>query len=82
MKNMNLHDSNKDALLGAASKKLGQSPEAIKRALDTGDVDELKKNLDPKTAAQLNSILSDPKKLEEILQNKQLMQLLGMFSKK
>ena len=82
MENMNFSDENKNALLNMAANKLGKSPESIKQALDTGDIDSLKKSLSPQTAAQLSSVLSDPKKLEQIMQNKQLIQMLGMFGKK
>ena len=81
MNSMNLSDENRSNLVNMAAGKLGKSPESIKQALESGDMESLKAGLDPKAAARLNQVLSDPKQLEAILGNKQLMQLLGLMGK-
>lgn len=56
-------DSRYEQLLAAASKKLGTSPEELRRALDKGDIKSLSANLTKQ----------DKQKLRAVLENRELM---------
>ena len=65
-----MNDKEYDALLSAASKKLGKSPEELKSSLEKGNVSALASGLSPQ----------DKAKLREVLQNKELMAKLKSAS--
>ena len=77
MNNINLSDMKKNALLQMAGKKLGTDPETLKKSLETGSVDQLIGSLDPKTAQQVNALISTPGALESLLASEQVKKLLG-----
>lgn len=76
MANINLSDQNKSALLKLAQQKLGADPEKLQQQLDSGNAEELVKNLDPKTQAKVNGLLQDPQALNSLLQNPAVQNLL------
>lgn len=81
--NLNLSNDQMNSLLGAASQKLGTSPEVLKSQLDQGKIEEVVKNLDPKTATKINSMLQNPKALEAMLQNQKVKDMLkGLMGNK
>lgn len=59
-------NNNYDKLIEAASKKLGTSPESLKKTLEKGDVKALSAGLSK----------SDKEKLRAVLQNEELMRKL------
>ncbi len=68
--NLNIPQDKLDGMLRLASQKLGTSPQQLKQQLQNGNFDALKGN------AALNSILNDPKKMQQMLQNPQIQSLL------
>ena len=81
MTNFNLPDDKVDSLLNMAGEKLGKSPDELREQLQSGNMDALLKNLDPKAASRLQSLLSNPRALEMLMQNEQLRNLLGGMGK-
>lgn len=77
MNNLNLSQDNFNALLQMAGKKLGKDPEELKAQLESGNVDNLTRGLDAKSAKQLNSVLSNPKLLEAMMNSDQVKKLLS-----
>ena len=63
-------DANYEKLLEAASKKLGSSPEQLRKALDKGDVKALSASLSKQ----------DKEKLRAVLENRELMAKLKSAS--
>ncbi len=66
-----MNKQNMDNLIGAASKRLNTSPEALRKSLENGDIKALSKTLSK----------SDKEKLRAILANKELMSKLQSASK-
>lgn len=62
-------------MLQMASQKLGTTPEELQRQLQNGNFDALKGN------PMVNSVLKDPKKLQQMLNNPQIQQMLRGMSK-
>ncbi|MBQ8171361.1 MAG: hypothetical protein IJZ95_05170 [Oscillospiraceae bacterium] len=65
-----MNDKDYDKLINAASKKLGASPEALRKNLEKGDVSALSSGLSK----------ADKAKLREVLSNKELMAKLKSAS--
>ena len=82
MKKLNLSDDKVSSLLGLAGKKLGKDPEALREQLQTGDVNSVLSGLDEKSAARVQSVLSNPKAIESLMNNPQLQQLISGLGKK
>ncbi len=67
-------------LLGEVSKKYGISKEQLESAAQSGNIENLLKNINPDQSKQIESVLSDPEKAKKLLQSPQaqaLMKLLG-----
>ena len=69
-------NSNLDDLLKLASSKLGTSPEALKKNLEKGNVNDAISNMRPADAAKLQQILKNPALAKELLSTPQAQQLL------
>lgn len=82
MKNLDFSNNQMNGLLNMASDKLGKSPDDIKQAVESGNLDSITANLDPKTAQKINSIIGNPEALEKLMKNEQLQKLLGSLGKK
>ena len=82
MANFNLPDDKVNSLLNMAGQKLGKDPGELRDQLQSGNMDALMNNLDPKSAAQIKSLLSNPKALELLMKNEQLRKLLGGLGNK
>lgn len=55
-------------MLEQAAKKAGVNPDALRQAVNSGDIDSFaRQNLDPKTAENLQKVLSDKSAAEKIL---------------
>ena len=70
---------NKEKLFADLSRQLNLPPEQIESSCKTGDADNLMKNLDSGTAAQVQSILSDPDKTRELLNSPQAQALIKLL---
>lgn len=82
MNNLNLSQDKVNALLGMAAKKLGKSPDELKKQLQSGDLNSLAQNMDANASGQINKVLNDPKALEALLQNEKIKALLGSLGRK
>ena len=71
-----------DALFKLAGQKLGKDPEELKASLQQGNVSQAIGSLDPKTQAQISSLLQNPKALEAMLGNEQVKSMLANLTKK
>lgn len=65
-----MNEKNLDKIINAASKKLGTSPENLRRTLEAGDMKALSAGLSK----------SDKEKLKEVLSNKELVNKLKKAS--
>ena len=65
-----MNEKNIDKIINAASKKLGTSPEKLRRTLEAGDMKALSAGLSK----------SDKEKLKEVLSNKELVNKLKKAS--
>ena len=65
-----------EALLQYASKKLGTTPDQLKKTVSTGGVDALASSLSPQEASKMKSVVGDQKKAEEFLKSPQAQQLI------
>lgn len=54
-------------LIATFANKTGSNAEVVQNNVNNGKVDELMKSLNEKQAQQVQSILNDPKKTQEIL---------------
>ena len=77
MNNFNVPEEKKNALLQLASQKLGKSPEELQSMLESGQLDSLTKNMDPKAMNQVNALLNNPKAMEMLLKSDKLKALLS-----
>lgn len=77
MSNLKLSDEKMAALLNMAGKKLGQDPAQLRDQLESGNLGNLLKNMDPKSADKVNAVLKDPKALEALMANDQVKNLLS-----
>ena len=64
------------------SSKTNISPEAIKKAKQTGNADELIKNLSSEDKAKLNTLLNDKAALEKLLKSPQAAAIMNLFGGK
>lgn len=72
-------NENKEKLFADLSRQLNLSQEQIEGSCKTGDAEGLMKNLDSGTAAQVQSILSDPGKTRELLSSPQAQALIKLL---
>lgn len=77
LNNSNLSDTKVNALLQMAGKKLGQDPQALRQQLESGQLDNIMGSLSPQARAQMNGILGDQKKMEELMSNENVKNLLA-----
>ena len=70
-----------EAMLKMAANKLGQTPDEVKNALQSGDVDSLTASLGEDERRKVNAVLSDPEAMRKILSDPKVKQLLESFNK-
>ena len=63
----NENNQNFENLLKSVSDKLGKSPEELKKASETGNIENLLGNLRPNDAQKIQKILSDKNAANKIL---------------
>lgn len=81
MNNPNLSPQKLDALLKIAGQKLGRDPQDLKNQLQNGQLDQVTKGMSPRQQQQIGSILSDRKKLGQMLESPQVKQMLEQLMK-
>ena len=63
---MKLPPSKMDGLLEMVGKKLGVSPEQLRSDLESGKLEQAMQNLPKKEAANVQNLLKDQKKVEQL----------------
>lgn len=66
-----------DAMLNTLGQRLGRSPDQLRAELSGGQLGGILNSMNSQQAAQLQSILNDPQKLEGILNSPQVKKMLG-----
>jgi len=74
--NPKLSKSQLDELIGAASKASGLEAESIKRAVDSGNADNLLKRLKPGDAQRIHAALTDPEVAAKLLATPQAQMIM------
>ena len=77
MNNLNLSDEKVNSLLQIAAKKLGKDPEELKTQLQSGSLDNLTQNMNPKASQQFQSLLSNPKAAEAMLSDPKVQTMIS-----
>ncbi|MEI3542594.1 MAG: hypothetical protein V8P98_07350 [Acutalibacteraceae bacterium] len=72
----NENNQNFENLLKSVSDKLGKSPEELKKASETGNIENLLGNLRPNDAQKIQKILSDKNAANKILSTPQAQSLI------
>ena len=72
----NENNPNFENLLKSVSDKLGKSPEELKKASETGNIENLLGNLWPNDAQKIQKILSDKNAANKILSTPQAQSLI------
>ena len=72
----NENNTNFENLLKSVSDKLGKSPEELKKASETGNIENLLGNLRPNDAQKIQKILSDKNAANKILSTPQAQSLI------
>ena len=68
---MKLPPSKMDGLLEMVGKKLGVSPEQLRSDLESGKLEQAMQNLPKKEAANVQNLLKDQKKVEQLMNTPQ-----------
>lgn len=68
---MKLPPSKMDGLLEMVGKKLGVSPEQLRSNLESGKLEQAMQNLPKKEAANVQNLLKDKKKVEQLMNTPQ-----------
>ena len=83
MSNFNQPDKKTvDALMKAAAKSLGTTPEQLRAQIDNGTLQQSLSGMNNRQAAQLSAALNDPKSAERIMNSPQAKALLSKLTKK
>jgi hypothetical protein len=77
----NISGQQADAMLSMAAKRLGKTPDELKRQLRGGDMSALTESLSEGQKQQVASMLRDPAAMQQFLQNPQVRQLLDRLAK-
>ena len=70
-----------NALMNAAAKSLGTTPEQLKEQIDSGSLQRTLSGMNNARAAQLSAALSDPKSAERIMNTPQAKALIKKLMK-
>ena len=77
---MNMNENSFEKLVNAASKKLGTTPEDLKRSLEKGDVKALSQSLSKSDKEKLRTVLANEelmKKIKKASNPEEVMKILG-----
>ena len=70
---------NLDAMINTISKKLGTDPEKLKQAAQSGNADEVLKNIGTEEAQKVQKILSDREAASKLLSTPKAQQIFKKF---
>lgn len=79
---MKLPPSKMDGLLEMVGKKLGVSPEQLRSDLESGKLEQAMQNLPKKEAANVQNLLKDQKKVEQLMNTPQAKALYEKLMRK
>lgn len=79
---MKLPPSKMDGLLEMVGKKLGVSPEQLRSNLESGKLEQAMQNLPKKEAANVQNLLKDQKKVEQLMNTPQAKALYEKLMRK
>jgi len=77
---MNMNQKNLDALLSMASKKLGGSPDELKKNLQSGDISQLTKGMSAEDSASFKKALSDKNLLNKVMSSPEAQSIMKKLS--
>lgn len=63
----NINPKNLDALLNVVSKKLGASPDALKKDLESGKFDRALNSMNASDSAKFQQVMNNPQLLEKFM---------------
>lgn len=66
-------------LINQASKKIGTSPDNLKKQVDNGKLEEIIKKLPPKQAENFKNILNNPEMAQKLMQTPQAKMIMKKF---
>ena len=72
----NFSEKQLNQLLQLASRKMGTTPEELKRRLNTNNVQDTLKGMSPDDAAKVRQVLSDPALVKQLLNSPQAQAVL------
>ncbi|MFI3207235.1 MAG: tape measure protein [Clostridia bacterium] len=75
-----MNENQLDNLLKIAAKRMGTTPEALKKAAENGEMSNIVGN--GKESEMISKVLSDPQAAQKLLSTPQAQQLLKMFGQK
>lgn len=76
MNNLNLSPEKLEMLLNLVGQKTGASPDQLRQQLEQGNFNDTIGKMNPQQGQMLNSLLSNPKMLEQLLNTPKAQQLL------
>ncbi len=76
MNRQNLNPKQVDEALKTLGKKLGLSPEQLRKELESGKFDKILQNLSAKESATVQNVLQNPKMMEKLMQSPQAKALM------
>lgn len=68
-------------LINQAGQKIGENPQNIKNAIDSGKLDELVKKMRPEDQKRFTEVMSNPDLARQMLQTPQAQALIKKFMK-
>ncbi len=77
----NISEKQLSELLRLASKKLGKSEDELKSHLTEGNIEKLTANLNEKQKNNISELLKDPKKVEGMLSNPMVKNIISKYMK-
>ncbi|MEM1486303.1 hypothetical protein V6615_15790 [Oscillospiraceae bacterium PP1C4] len=80
--NYNLSQSQLNALINLAGKKMGTNPDKLREQMQNGEMNDVLNKLSPAQRAQMNNLMNNPQAVEQFLSNPNLQALLkGLMGK-
>lgn len=75
-----VNPKNLDALLSIVGKKLGMSPQELRRQLESGKFDAAMSNMTPQEAQTFNKVINDPQLADKVISAPQAQSLYKKLS--
>ena len=74
---MNMNQKNLDALLSMASKKMGSSPDELKKNLQNGDINQLTKGMSAEDSTSFQKALSDKNLINKVMSSPEAQSIMN-----